>query len=598
MPFVRFLKYSFLLLCCSSSTILASAQTNYLKRFETYSDYSKNLPQNPDEKFINFIGPDLPLSNKLRIRWLTQLGQRKQWSTFLKYYKKFNQLDLVCFNELAHYYTGNSETAINTAKSLWLSANSLPAACTPLFDLLLHDPHFDERYIDARIILAFNENNPQLVSYLLQHYRIPKKADVALLNQIMKNPASIQSLPADNFHGYFYVYGLKRLVSQKKKIAFTLWQQALQSHRLSEAQQQNFLSYLALYKSLRNDPDAQIWFEEVKPAFYNDTLLDWQIRLALKQENWKRVIRLIHYYQNKEDSCWQYWLARAYEAEGRMDEAKAIYTPLSKKREYYGFLASLRLHTNLSFQNESRLMQPNALRFYQPILDKIRTLYNQGHIPEASQIINDFYSELPTDDKINFMYWVANTLNWYGKSIALSSTNELRNQLSLRFPMVYRDVVAQMATRYHLPEAYIYAIIRQESAFQASVSSSAGARGLMQLMPETAKMLARKIRLSYRNHTQLFHSDTNIYLGSAYLNFLSSRFDNHLILMAAAYNAGPRQVFFWLKTHPPKEMDIWIETLPWRETRNYLKNVATFYAIYRHRMQDDPKLEQVMQRLK
>lgn len=591
------MKNIFLLLVLFISPLFASPQTDYLKRFQTYLKYNQALPDNPDNEFLRFIEPDLPLSNKLRTRWLTHLAQKKQWTLFKQHYRKSNQIDLICFAELARYYTGNEETAMNTAKSLWLTSKSQPAACTPLFDLLLHKHNVDERYIDARIILAFNENNPELVSYLLKQYKIPRQNDTELLDRIMKDPSSIRLLPNDNFHGYFYVYGLKRLISQKKKSVFTLWEQALKERRLSEAQQQNFLTYLAIYKALRNEPDAKAWFEKVKPAFYNDNLLDWQIRLALKEENWKQVIRLIHFYRNKSDSCWQYWLGRALEAEGYKEQADAIYHKLAQKREYYGFLASLRLDHTFHFENEPSSIHLTNLQVYRSITDKILFLRQKAKNQEAATLINDFTSELPKTDKASFIYWVANGLHWYGKSIALSNTDELKNQLALRFPIAYRDIVTQMASKYQVPEAYIYAIIRQESAFQDTVSSPAGAIGLMQLMPTTASMVAKKVRLNYRNQAQLFHSLTNIHLGAAYLNFLALRFNSHPVLIAAAYNAGPRQVFYWLKAHPPKEIDIWIETLPWQETRNYLKNVVYFYAIYQYRIQKKASLKQVMKKL-
>ena len=120
--------------------------------------------------------------------------------------------------------------------------------------------------------------------------------------------------------------------------------------------------------------------------------------------------------------------------------------------------------------------------------------------------------------------------------------------------------------------------------------SSAGALGLMQVMPATAKKVAEKAHIDYTHQKQLFSAAKNIEIGSAFLNNLASIYNNHPILMAAAYNAGPKQVKNWLNNHKAAEIDIWIETLPWRETRNYLKNVMAFYAVYQYRMQKEPDL--------
>ena len=116
----------------------------------------------------------------------------------------------------------------------------------------------------------------------------------------------------------------------------------------------------------------------------------------------------------------------------------------------------------------------------------------------------------------------------------------------------------------------------------------------MQIMPNTAKDISKSEKIAYKIKPQLLLSDKNINIGVAYLKQLAKRFDNHPILMAAAYNAGPKQVNNWLKTNPPNEMDIWIETLPWLETRNYLKNIIAFYAVYQYRLRERPDLSPFM----
>jgi soluble lytic murein transglycosylase len=178
-----------------------------------------------------------------------------------------------------------------------------------------------------------------------------------------------------------------------------------------------------------------------------------------------------------------------------------------------------------------------------------------------------------------------------------SDNEELINQLRLRFPLPFHPNVRQLSQDYQIPMELIYAIMRQESGFREDVVSSAGAHGLMQVMPSTAHLIAAREKISYNDKKQLLMPKKNITLGAAYLKDLSKRFANNVILMVAAYNAGPRQVHYWLQHKSPEEMDIWIETLPWRETRNYLKNVLSFYAVYQYRMQHKADLSFVMKRL-
>jgi soluble lytic murein transglycosylase len=190
-------------------------------------------------------------------------------------------------------------------------------------------------------------------------------------------------------------------------------------------------------------------------------------------------------------------------------------------------------------------------------------------------------------------YWLAHELHWYSQSLYLSNNEALNDQLSLRFPLPYSALVAQHAKTYRVSKEFIYAIIRQESTFHENIISSAGAHGLMQVMPATAQITAKREKIALHNKNQLFAAEKNIQLGTAYLKQLTQRF-RHPVLISAAYNAGPRQVVYWLKNHPPKQMDIWIETLPWQETRNYLKNIISFYAVYQYRMQTKPDLSHFM----
>ena len=221
-------------------------------------------------------------------------------------------------------------------------------------------------------------------------------------------------------------------------------------------------------------------------------------------------------------------------------------------------------------------------------------MYLSHQTVQASRLLNDFVSELPKDEKSALAFWIADHLHWHGKSIYLSNNDELNNQLSLRFPLAHRKTIKEYAENYHIPQEFIYAIIRQESSFQEDVVSSAGANGLMQVMPATAHLVARHEKIPYTDKNQLLTSQKNIHIGTAYLQQLAKQFHQHPVLMAAAYNAGPRQANYWLKNHEPKEIDIWIETLPWRETRNYLKNIIAFYAVYQYRMQEKLNLNNVM----
>ncbi len=575
-------------------TSFALSGQAYMERFNTYWEWYQQLPFTPTPEFIEFVKGTTPLSNKLRDKWLYELARKNEWLNYLTYYQPTQDINLTCYYEIAKYRLGRNSEVLREFVPIWLSAESQPKSCDTLFDLVLHDPQFDQTLITKRLALALDKRNIHLARYLLKRYKTPRLTDADTLLQINQSPTQISKLNPGGMNGYLYLFGLKRLISLNMDKALQIWNQTKTQKILNESQQQAFISQIALYKAMRNNEDAQKWFAKIKPRYLTDPLREWEVRLALKDHQWKRVAQLISQSNLQKEPCWQYWFARSLEKQGKKIEAIVAYEPLSKTRNYYGFLASIRLKKTPSFVNENPSMDLKTLAPYQPITRQIETLYRTKNIGQASRLLNDFISELPKSEASALIYWVDSQLQWHGKSIFLSSNEMMNNQLALRFPLAYKNDIKNYSGQYGIPAEFVYAIIRQESSFTEDATSVAGARGLMQIMPETAKAVSKTSRISYSDHKQLFTSQKNINIGIAYLQQLAKRFAKHPILMAAAYNAGPRQVVYWLQNHPPKEIDVWIETLPWQETRNYLKNVTAFYVVYQYRLKQKPDLSKFL----
>lgn len=584
----------FLLSFCLSTTPWANTPPSYLNKFLRYWEWSQHLPTTPDSDFLEFIEPTTPLTKKLREKWLYQLAYNKDWIKFSQYYRGSNDINLQCYAQTALYFQGKTNEAISNATSIWLTGSSLPKACDVLFAALLKNGELSDELIHQRMVLALQNNNPSLAQYLLKQYKPPRIQEAQLLADISQKPILITKLQPSKLHGEFYVYGLKLIASRNLDKAIALANTASAKKMMNQAQQQSLFADVALYQAIKNLPEAPAWFAKVKPAFYSEVLLDWEIRYALNHRNWPLVIELIKKAHDKQNPSYQYWMARAKQALGQTEEAHALYRALASKRNYYGFLACIKLNQKPNFENEPAKPNPSLLLPYQPILTQIEALYRSRQTVQASRLLNDFTSELPKLEKSALAFWIANHLNWHGKSIYLSNNDDLINQLSLRFPLAHQNSVATYSKNYHIPQEFIYAIIRQESSFQEDVISSAGANGLMQVMPATAHLVAKREHITYSDKTQLLTSQKNIHIGTAYLGQLAQQFHQHPVLMAAAYNAGPRQANYWLKYHTPKDLDIWIETLPWRETRNYLKNIIAFYAVYQYRMQQKLNLDSMM----
>lgn len=586
------LKRLIMIWCSFAWTITGYALSGqaYMERFNTFSAWYQQLPFVPTPAFLDFVKESTPLANKLRDKWLYELARTKDWKLYVAYYQPTSDTNLVCYNQIARYNLGQEESVLKDSASIWLIGESRPQACNTLFDLLLKNKNFDQELITQRITLALDKNNISLARYLLKKYKTPHPKEADQLSAIHQKPMLITQLEPSPFNSNLYLYGLKRLVSINMDQAIKVWNLPKTKQIMNEAHQQAFLSHLTLYKAMRNNEDTLTWFKQIKSQYYTDILIDWQIRFALKSNNWVKVEQLIALSKNKDLPCWQYWLARALEAQGKKEEAKALYEPLSQSRQYYGFLASLRLNKKPSFENEQITSNLSLLKSYQPIIDQVAILHKSHQDAQASRLLNDFISELPKEDASALVYWVDSNLQWHAKSVYLSNNEQLTNQLKLRFPLAYKDTVKVYAKQYSVPPEFVYAIIRQESGFREDVVSFAGARGLMQLMPRTASLISKMSKIPYTHQDQLFLSQKNISIGTAYLKQLTARFNNHPVLVAAAYNAGPSQVVYWLRTHPPKEIDLWIETLPWQETRNYLKNVMAFAVVYQYRLNQKPNL--------
>jgi len=574
-------------LCLATQAI---ASETYLHRFTSYMTWAQELPITPNPDFLEFIDEKKPLSQKLREKWLYDLAQRNDWHSYIMYYKPSNDLSLQCYAQFALYQEGKKQEAIQASKKLWLTGNSQPPACDKLFILLFKENVFDEQLIYQRTKLALENQNYLLAAHLLKKLNYPSNL-ASTLEAIYLHPKKIAQLKAGDLNADLYLYGIKRLLKRNLDQANELLREAKSKGLLNEHQQQELITHIALYKSIRNRSDAPNWLAKIKQEFINEPLIEWKIRFALKNDQWPKVESLIKQSSNQDTPCWQYWLARSLDAQGRHTDAIAIYQKLALYRNYYGFLANIRLKQPFEFQDEKTNTDTQILTIYKPIIQQIKTLYASKQTTAASRLANDFTSELPKDEKSAFVYWLSSELHWFDKTIYLSNDQALSNQLTLRFPLAYRDNIKQQSKHYQVPEALIYAIIRQESAFKDDAISCAGAHGLMQLMPSTAAWISKTHHITYDNKQQLFSFTKNIHLGVAYLNHLIKNYNNQLLLVVAAYNAGPTQVRAWLHAQPLKEADIWIETIPYFETRNYLKSVVAYYLVYQHQLQEKPNLD-------
>jgi len=338
---------------------------------------------------------------------------------------------------------------------------------------------------------------------------------------------------------------------------------------------------IAYYGALSHNPNVLSWYDKASQTTLSDNQIAWRIRSALRMQNWPDVLASIDQLSATEqrESSWQYWKARALKATGKAEEAKDIFLPLSRETHFYGLLAGEELGPTLS--NPTVIWKPGEQDIANirqvPGIRRALVLYelqmNTEALREWSMVTRSF-----DDRQLLSAAEVASKAGLIDRAIFTADRTKELHDYSLRFPTPFRDALKANAIKYQLDEAWVYGLIRQESRFITEAHSSAGAVGLMQVMPATARWIAKKLGIKNLRDTQISDVKTNIALGTFYMrNVLDSL--GHPVLATAGYNAGPGRARRW-RGPTPLEGAIYTESIPLTETRDYVKKVMTNATLY------------------
>ncbi|MEH6471717.1 MAG: transglycosylase SLT domain-containing protein, partial [Halopseudomonas sp.] len=325
---------------------------------------------------------------------------------------------------------------------------------------------------------------------------------------------------------------------------------------------------------------------QINPNLTDKALLEWQLRNLILRQDWQEVEQQLDQLPSSArfNDRWRYWRARALEARDEPnahERASNIYSELASERSFYGFLAADKLGVGYQLNNQTESADRQFLQQLssKTALIRARELFYHRQLIDARREWRQATREL-TQSQHHQAARLARQWGWYEQAIRSSISARHWNDLMLRFPLAYGVEISDSAQANKIDMSWIFAIARQESAFTSDARSHAGAMGLMQLMPATAKETARRAKVRYRGPQQLTDPSLNVKLGSYYLASLSRRYQGHRVLASAAYNAGPGRVNQWLEQRKDLPIDIWIETIPFDETRNYVQNILSFSVIY------------------
>jgi len=526
-----------------------------------------------------------PLDRPLRKKWLSYLAKQNQPELFMHYYRDMGDVALNCtYAEILLQKDPSNAEAFELAKNLWVVGKSQPNECDELFKTWQKAGKRTPALVWKRMSLAADGGNHTLIPYLKT--LMPKEqqylADLWL--KVRRSPSQVSRL--SNFPGKYpenetqiLVYGLQRLISNNRDLALRSWAKLSSKFVFSTSQQKQISHRFAIFLALADHEQAEIWLEKAASFEPDAELLRWHLAHVLRQQNWQDALDVISLVpaNSADDNVFQYWKAQAYEKVGAQELADQGLHQLAKHRHYYGFLASGKL-------SEMASLNDNPLIIPQQELDEVAALpcaqrafefRKLGRNLSARREWNSLQSQLTHQQKVTAAV-LASQQNWHDQAIFGFSKSGYLDDLSRRFPMAFDSQLQNNAKKNNIDVAWAYAIVRRESSFMPDAASHAGALGLMQVMPGTARYLAKKkIR---RN--SLFNPNRNVELGTQYMRYLMDKMDNNAILATASYNAGWRRVQQWLPEKGNMPLDLWIETIPYKETRNYVKAVLAYQQIY------------------
>jgi soluble lytic murein transglycosylase len=532
---------------------------------------------------------DTPLSDRLKTEWLKTLGKTQQWALFADEYPGSTPMDteLTCYS-LQQRLAAYDASAHTEGRILWFSARDLPESCTPVFEALVDNGVLTADDVWARLRLALEAGNVsvsmRINRYLAEDQALNERKLAAARDNPLRYLETHRKELKTRSEREIAMFALLRLTRSGPDQAYAYWPRIRE--QFNEAEHAYFMSHLADQAARRLNPRALNWFVESAssstPVALSDAQLGWKTRAALRSGDWDLVLESIDTMsaQEQQAGVWRYWKARGLMAKDRTAEANAILAPLSNEHNFYGQLAEEELGVNISAPAESykATRQEMAAIERLPGIRRALALYRLNLRTEAARewawTIRDF-----DDHRLLAAAEVARRSGIYDRAIYTADRTVQHHDFNLRFLTPHRDALRDLLKQQELDEAWVYGLIRQESRFVSDARSSAGAMGLMQLMPATAKWASKKVGIRKFQPARVTDVNINLTLGTYYLKHVLTLFDNQPLLASAAYNAGPSRAWQW-RDEKPLEGAIYAETIPFSETRDYVKKVMSNSMYY------------------
>jgi soluble lytic murein transglycosylase len=546
------------------------------------------------ESFLEQHGILKP-ARELRYRYALHLADEGRLDEYLTIYQQFYQgleiAKLDCLALQAELEAGRDKRIVSRGIELWLVGTSQADECDPVFANLRQRQLLTPELYAARYDLAIESRRFTLARYLSgplpAHYR--EQANTWL--DAERDPtgflAAHDQRRDENVDRRQLVYALERLAYRDPLSAKRHWDSLEGKFAFSDEQRSGISRHIALWSARQHLPEAIGLLTDLSQAASNVETGRWLVRASLLQHDWPEVVRAVDALPPEESGKdeWQYWKSIALAEQGDEAAATAIQTQLAHERSYHGFLAADAVSAPYAM-DQSRVGNDGSAAAELgrlPELVRARELFFVGLEGRGRSEWDAAVNVLTNEQQLQAAL-LAHEWGWHSRAISTVAKAGEFDDLRIRYPLPWRDDFDRYASSAGIADSWAYGVARSESLFMRDIRSSAGAVGVMQLMPATGRETAREIKMPYSGLVTLTDSTSNIRLGTHYLGKMYARFDDNRVLATAAYNAGPHRVDNWLPSSGSLDARIWIANIPFNETRDYVRRVLTDEAIFHWRL--------------
>ncbi|WP_245598926.1 transglycosylase SLT domain-containing protein [Halotalea alkalilenta] len=548
------------------------------------------LPDVAPQSINDFIArhDDSPLAGWLRGLAQTAYGRAGNFAALLA----VSDGEPIGTERQCYYYTALLEREPSAAaaggRALWRVGSSQPNACDPLFQRLRASGALTTEDDWTRLMLAWENGSTGLVNHLRRLIDDPAWRDALnAFDRVNADPSQVATLPArlgpDGSAGPSLLAAtFHRLTRDNTAAALAAWQRLGEQATLDAEQRRSIEHDLAFYAMARGVPGSQPWVDRALPRLEADDLYELRVRNALAARDWQAVFDWVPKMPDsvRTESRWQYWLGRASTELGDPTTARSAFEAAAQGRNFFAFAAADRLGRPYALNDASRPVPPERIAqvAQTPAVQRVAALYR---IDEPGLARSEWVALLERSDHAHSEAMAAYAIQqgWYELAVQASISARAWDALAWRFPHAFEPEFVKWGASRGVDPYFLMGIARRESAFNQRAQSPVGARGLMQLMPDTARHLSSRRNIPYAGVESLEDPEVNVAFGSAYIRDMLDRYSNNRIAAAAAYNAGPGRVDRWL-ANGNQPFDLFVESIPFRETREYVLAVLAYRAIF------------------